>query len=148
MPDRRLISHLGPLIMLGAGLAFAFGAVATLDLGTPRRMGPGAYPLLVGGLLAILAAIGLVQNLRAPMETGKADPVAVLGVMAGVAAFAFFTPLLGVLPATAIAVFATGSAIPGFRWPFRLLLAIGVALGVWLIFVRGLGMPFIAVRGL
>ncbi len=142
-----LISHIGPLIMLAAGLAFAFGAVATLDLGSLRRMGPGAYPLLVGGLLAMLAAVCLVQNLRSPMATGKADPIAVLGVVAGVAAFAFFTPMLGVLPATAIAVFATGSAIPGFRWPFRIALALGVAVGVWLIFVRGLGMPFIAIRG-
>ncbi|MBQ0802182.1 MAG: tripartite tricarboxylate transporter TctB family protein [Sulfitobacter litoralis] len=144
----KLISQKGPLIMLGAGLAFAFGAVATLDLGSFRRMGPGAYPLLVGSLLAVLAVIGLVQNLRVPMKTDKADPIAVLGVVAGVAAFAFLAPLLGVLPATAIAVFATGSAIPGFRWPYRIVLSLGVAIGVWLIFVRGLGMPFVAIRGL
>ena len=148
MRYRDLISQIGPLIMLGAGLAFAFGAVATLDLGSFRRMGSGAFPLLVGGLLSLLAAIGLVQNLRAPMETAKADAIAVLGVVAGVASFAFFTPHLGVLPATAIAVFATGSAIPGFRWPHRILLAVGVAIGVWLIFVRGLGMPFVPIRGL
>lgn len=143
----RLTSHLGPLIMLGAGLAFVFGAVTTLDLGSFRRMGPGAYPLIVGGLLAVLAAIGFVQNLRAPVETDAADPIAVLGVIAGVAAFAFLTPLLGVLPATAIAVFATGSAIPDFRWPFRVALAFGVAIGIWLIFVRGLGMPLVPIRG-
>lgn len=147
MQQRDVISQIGPLIMLAAGLAFAFGAVATLDLGSFRRMGSGAFPLLVGGLLSVLAAIGLVQNLRAPLETAKADPVAVLGVVGGVAAFAFFTPVLGVLPATALAVFATGSAIPGFRWKMRLVLAVAVALGVWLIFVLGLGMPFIAIRG-
>ncbi|MCJ7870932.1 tripartite tricarboxylate transporter TctB family protein [Marinovum sp. 2_MG-2023] len=148
MHNGKLITHLGPLIMLVAGLTFAFGAVASLDLGSFRRMGPGAFPLLVGALLAVLAAIGLVQNLRAPMATEKADPIAVLGVVAGVSAFAFLTPLLGVLPATAVAVFATGSAIPGFRWPLRAALAVGVAIGVWLIFVRGLGMPFVAIRGI
>jgi putative tricarboxylic transport membrane protein len=147
MRPKAMISQIGPLIMLAAGLAFAFGAVATLDLGSFRRMGSGAFPLLVGGLLSVLAAIGLVQNLRAPMETSKADPIAVLGVVGGVASFAFFTPWLGVLPATAIAVFATGSAIPDFRWPLRVALAVGVAAGVWLIFVRGLGMPFVAIRG-
>lgn len=148
MRHRELISQIGPLIMLGAGLAFAFGSVATLDLGSFRRMGPGAFPFLVGGILTLLALIGLIQNLRAPIDTEKADPIAVLGVTGGVAAFAFVTPLLGVLPATAIAVFVTGSAIPGFRWPFRLLLALGVAVGIWLIFVRGLGMPFVAIKGL
>ncbi|WP_424970873.1 tripartite tricarboxylate transporter TctB family protein [Dinoroseobacter sp. S76] len=136
----------GPLIMLVAGLGFAIGAVVTLDLGSFRRMGPGAFPLLVGGILALLALIGVFQSLRAPLDTEKADPIAVLGVFAGVSAFAFLTPLLGVLPATAVAVFATGSAIPNFRWPLRLALAGAVALGVWLIFVQGLGMPFVPIR--
>lgn len=148
MRAHRLISQIGPLIMLAAGLAFAFGAVATLDLGSLRRMGPGAFPMITGGLLALLAAIALVQNLRVPMPVERADPIAVMGVVGGVASFAFFTPLLGVLPATAVAVFVTGSAIPGFRWPHKLLLSVAVALAVWLIFVLGLGMPFTAIRGL
>lgn len=146
MQRRTLISQIGPLLMLAAGLAFALGAVASLDLGSLRRMGPGAFPLLVGGVLSGLAVIGLIQNLRAPMDTATPDPIAVLGVVAGVAGFAFLTPLLGVLPATAIAVFLTGAAIPGFRWPFRLALAAGVSVGVWLIFVQGLGMPFVPIR--
>lgn len=141
-----LISLIGPLVMLAAGLTFAIGSVATLDLGSFRRMGPGAFPMLVGGILSVLAIMSVLQGLRAPIETERADPIAVLGVFAGVSAFAFLTPLLGVLPATAIAVFATGSAIPGFRWLPRLALAIGVSVGVWLIFVQGLGMPFVAVR--
>jgi hypothetical protein len=146
MRRRALISHLGPLIMLAAGLAFVIATLATLDLGSARRMGPGAYPLLVGGLLCVLALVGLVQNLRAPMPTDTADPIAVLGVIGGVGAFALLTPITGVLPATTIAVLATGSAIPGFRWPYRLALALAVAVGVWLLFVRGLGMPFVAIR--
>ena len=141
-----LISQIGPLIMLAAGLAFSIGSIVALDLGSFRRMGPGAFPLLVGGLLSVLAVIGLIQNLRAPLDTEAPDPIAVLGVFAGVAVFAFVTPIFGVIPATAIAVFATGSAIPGFRWPLRLALAAGVALGVWLIFVRGLGMPFVPLK--
>lgn len=130
--------------MLGAGLAFSVGALSTLDLGSMRRMGPGAFPLLVGSLLCVLALAGLVQNLRTPQETGRIDVISVLGVLAGGSSFAFFTPLLGVIPATAIAVFTTGSAIPGFRWQLRIVLAVGVAIAVWLIFARGLGMPFVA----
>lgn len=145
---RRLISHLGPLLMLGAGLIFAIGAMTSLELGSLRRMGPGAFPLLVGGLLCLLALIGLVQNLRQPMPVQAADPMAVIGVAGGVAAFALFTPLAGVLPATALAVLVTGTVIPGFRWSHRVALALGVALAVWLIFVLGLGIPFIAIRGL
>ena len=145
---RRLIPQIGPVLMLAAGLFFVLGALTALDLGSFRRMGPGAFPLLVGGLLCLLALIGLVQNLRQPLAPGPPDPMAVLGVVGGVAAFVFFTPLDGVLPATAMAVLATGAVIPGFRWRYRILLALGVALAVWLIFVLGLGIPFIAIRGL
>ena len=145
---RRLTSHLGPILMLAAGLFFAIGALTALELGSFRRMGPGAFPLLVGALLSLLALIGLVQNLRAPVAMGRADPMAVLGVFGGVAAFAFFTPLTGVLPATACAVLVTASVIKGFRWPHRIALAAGVSVGVWLIFVKGLGIPFTAIRGL
>ncbi|HKK30798.1 MAG TPA: tripartite tricarboxylate transporter TctB family protein, partial [Alphaproteobacteria bacterium] len=117
-----LISLIGPLVMLAAGLTFAIGSVATLDLGSFRRMGPGAFPMLVGGILSVLAIMSVLQGLRTPVATERADPIAVLGVFAGVSAFAFLTPLLGVLPTTTIAVFATGSAIPGFRWLPRLAL--------------------------
>ncbi|MDB6179106.1 tripartite tricarboxylate transporter TctB family protein [Paracoccus sp. Z330] len=145
---RHLISHAGPLIMLSAGLFFSVGAVTSLDLGSFRRMGPGAFPLLVGGLLCLLALIGLVQNLRHPLPVDHADPVAVLGVTGGVVGFALLTPLLGVLPATFIAVLTTAAVIPGFRWPMRLALAAGVAVGVWLIFVLCLGIPFTAIKGI
>lgn len=146
MRRNALISHIGPLLMLAAGVSFSIGALVTLDLGSFRRMGPGAFPLLVGGILSVLALIGLIQNLRAPAKTETADPIAVLGVCAGVGVFACLTPVLGVLPATALAVFVTGSAIPGFPWLYRVALAIAVALGVWLIFVEGLGMPFVPIR--
>lgn len=145
---RALISAIGILIMLAAGLAFAIGAMTTLDLGSLRRMGPGAFPLLVGSLLCLLAVIGLVQHLRAPVAGERPDGIAVAGVAGSVAAFAFFTPLAGVLPATALAVFVAGSAIANFRWLPRLALAIAVAIAVWLIFVVGLGIPFVAIRGL
>lgn len=144
MRYQRLASHIGLLIMFTAGLAFALGAVITLDLGTPRRLGPGAFPLLVGSLLSGLAVIGLIQNLRAPVEISKPDVLGVVGVLAGGASFAFFTPLLGVIPATSLAVFATATAISGLSALFRLLLAVCVACVVWLIFVVGLGMPFVA----
>jgi hypothetical protein len=38
------------------GVAFAYGAT-THEIGTPLRMGPGFYPLVVGILLAIIGAV-------------------------------------------------------------------------------------------
>jgi len=144
-PDR-LISQIGPILMLLAGLGFAIGAVATLDLGSMRRMGPGAFPFLVGALLAALALATLVRNLTRPMSWARPDPVSVLAVAAGVAAFAFVTPLFGVLPGVVLSVLATSAAVSEFRWPWKLALAVCVAAGVWLVFVTGLGIPLTTIR--
>lgn len=148
MRHQRLISQIGPLLMLAAGLGFTAGALLTLDMGSARRMGPGAFPALVGGLLSVLALITLVQNARRPMGWERPDPVSVAAVAGGVAAFAFLAPLAGVLPAVAVSVLTTASSVPQFRWPGRIVLALCVAVGVWLIFVRGLGIPLMTIRGL
>jgi putative tricarboxylic transport membrane protein len=144
----RLISQIGPALMLLVGLGFVIGSVTTLELGSARRMGPGAFPALVGGLLSVLALITLVRNFRYPMGWDRPDPISVTAVAGGVAAFAFLTPVLGVLPAVMVSVLTTASAVPQFRWPGRIVLAFFVAGAVWLVFVKGLGIPLPTIRGL
>lgn len=133
--------------MLLVGVAFVVGSITTLELGSARRMGPGAFPVLVGALLSVLALITLVRNFRYPMGWDHPDPISVAAVAGGVAAFAFLTPLLGVLPAVILSVLTTSSAVPKFRWPGRLVLAFCVAGAVWLVFVKGLGIPLPTIRG-
>lgn len=144
----RLISQVGPALMLLVGLAFVVGSITTLELGSARRMGPGAFPALVGGLLSVLALATLIRNVRQPMEWDQPDPISVLAVAGGVIAFAFLTPLLGVLPAVVVSVLTTSSAVPQFRWSGRITLAICVSVAVWLVFVKGLGIPLTTIRGL
>lgn len=148
MSADKLIAQIGLLIMLAAGAVFVIGSLVGLDLGSARRMGPGAFPLIVGVILVVLALITLAGNLRAPMDWQRGDPLAVLAVLSGVVAFALFTPLLGVLPAVMISVLATSLTERRFAWPIRLALAVGVAAGVWLIFIKGLGIPLPVIRGL
>ena len=144
----RLISQIGPALMLLVGVAFVVGSITTLELGSARRMGPGAFPALVGGLLSVLALITLVRNFRYPMGWDQPDPISVAAVAGGVAAFAFLTPLLGVLPAVVLSVLTTSSAVPQVRWSGRIVLAFCVAGAVWLVFVKGLGIPLPTIRGL
>lgn len=142
----RLIALVGPAIMLVAGLGFGIGAYAGLELGSVRRMGPGAFPLMVGVLLAVLALFALMGELRAPGDVARPDLKSVAGVGTGVAVFAFVTPLFGVLPGAALSVVGTSLVTGVLYWPARLLLAIAVAIGVWAVFVAGLGLPLDAVR--
>lgn len=146
MSAGRLIALVGPALMLAAGLGFAIGALAALDLGSVRRMGPGAFPLIVGGLLAVLALVALVREVHVTGDVARPDPKAVAGVGAGVAVFAFVTPLFGVLPGAALSVLGTSVVTGALSWTARLVLAASVAVGIWAIFVAGLGLPLDAMR--
>ena len=117
----RLTPQLGLIGILAAALFFIGGSIWTLDLGTARRMGPGAF---------------------AP------DWLALATIGSGVAAFALLTPLLGVLPAVFLSVLFSSSANHDVTWLLRVVLALAVAIGVWVIFILGLQMPFVAIRGL
>jgi Tripartite tricarboxylate transporter TctB family len=54
---------LAGLVFVAFGLAFAIGA-ATYEVGTPDRMGPGYFPLVLGGALGVLGGIILARGLR------------------------------------------------------------------------------------
>ncbi|MEH6727232.1 MAG: tripartite tricarboxylate transporter TctB family protein [Hyphomicrobiales bacterium] len=148
MFKQRLTGQLGVLAVLAIALFFIISALVTLDLGTVRRMGPGAFPLMVGGLLAVLTVIVLVQNLRTELSWSPPDWMALLTIGSGVAAFALLTPMLGVLPAVFLSVLFSSSANREVTWLLRICLAFAVAFGVWLIFLVALQMPFVAIRGL
>ncbi|NVK34149.1 MAG: tripartite tricarboxylate transporter TctB family protein [Rhodobacteraceae bacterium] len=148
MSSERLGLQLGLLFFLLIAILFVLGSGITLDLGTARRLGPGAFPMIVGVIMIALVVVELLRNHAAPAEWRSPDWRSLFAVSAGVAAFAFFTPLVGVLPAVAISVLATSSANKGVRWTVRGAMAVCIAIGVWVIFVEALQMPFELIRGL
>ncbi|HET9879408.1 MAG TPA: tripartite tricarboxylate transporter TctB family protein [Candidatus Limnocylindria bacterium] len=58
MPDvgRALKDVLAGGIFIVLGLGFAIGSLTT-EIGTPLRMGPGYFPLILGGILVVLGAL-------------------------------------------------------------------------------------------
>lgn len=146
MRFERLTSTLGTLLMMAIGGWFVGGALIDLDLGTPRRLGPGAFPAAVGALLVVLAVAAAWGDLRRPVAPERFDPWSVLAVGGGVAAFAFITPSAGVLPAVFVSVLVTGAALRRITWLARLLLALVVTTGIWAIFVAGLQLPVETIR--
>lgn len=145
MRDLRLIPALGSLACMAIGAGFALGAWAGLDLGTMRRMGPGAFPLGLGVILLGLGAILVIADLRRPFEVLPPDLRALLATAAAVACFALLAERAGVLPAVAASVLVMSSLVGALRWPGRLMLAAGVTAGVWAVFLWALGLPMQAV---
>ncbi|TYC52289.1 tripartite tricarboxylate transporter TctB family protein [Rhodobacterales bacterium] len=147
MELRRMKENAGTLLLLAISLVFVTGALTFLELGTPRRMGPGAFPLIVGLILLCLCVITLLKDLRLPASYTPADWRSVGAVAAAVALFALLTPAFGVLPAAGGCAFAASFAVGDLSPVRRLALVAGAILGVWLIFFVGLKLPLEAFKG-
>lgn len=134
--------------------AIGLGAVAlgrTYPLGTPTRMGPGFFPVMLGVILALTgAAMGLMALWAAPVKPHEGGPRGRVGpswrgwacILAGVAAFGVVGKQAGLVPATFAAVFisALGHRKNGLR--DALLLAVAAVVFCVVVFAWLLRIPF------
>ena len=133
---------------LWSGLIFiAFGLLAMAlargyAMGHAGRMGPGYFPTALGGVLAVIGLVLVVQAFLSSGEamTGFAWRKAALVLVAS-GLFGVTVEGLGLAPATVLLVMISGLASEQFRlWRF-LALAVGLAVFSVLTFVTLLGLP-------
>ena len=133
---------------VSAGLLFiaiaALFALGTQDLGfgTARKLGPGAFPLMLSGVLALLGVIILVKGIRHPAAHGMTLPWRGI-VLIGIAPILFGLTVRGLGMAASIAIVVAVSAYSSRRMSLKLALALIVGLTVFcvLVFHVGLGLP-------
>lgn len=118
-----------------------------LPMGTAIRMGPGYFPLLLAGLLALLGLIVLANGLRfhAEVPHGLAlKDVAWRGLLVVTGAVIFFglaVRPLGFLPTLAITVFASAAASRKFHLLVAGAITLAMVVFAWGVFIKGLGLP-------
>ncbi len=131
----------GALILL-FGALFAAYAVVNYELGSVRRLGPGAFPMGVG---VILIGLGALIALPALFRSGSFTRIAMrpsIAVLAGLIAFAVTVRPLGLLPAIAALVVLSSY---GERQPnLKAIAGVCVVLSalVYGVFSVALGLPF------
>jgi len=145
---------LGGLIAVALGLGFCAYAYAHLDIGSFRRLGPGIFPCLVGGALAllgtaqVLAARGqpVTPEQRAAQGFGDFRLRSVGWVLASVIAFGLSIRTLGLIPAIFLTVLISTRADSTTRLLTALPVAAGLSLLCWLIFDVALSLPIPLLR--
>ncbi len=129
------------LIFIAIGLLFSLGAT-NLELGTPLRMGPGLFPLILAGLLVALG-LAIVGSGFGHSAAGRLTvPWRGLGfILAAPVVFGLTVRGLGLAPA--LALVALISAFASRRMSVLLAVALTVGLTVFciLVFSLGLGLP-------
>jgi putative exporter of polyketide antibiotics len=131
---------LAGLVFIGFGVAFIIPSV-DYGIGSAREMGPGYFPTVLGGLLALLGAIMAVRSVGTSDGVPLAMPSwrGLICLLGAVLFFGMSVHPLGLLPA----LFGTGAlgaaASRENNWFQIVLLAAGLAAICVVIFVLSLG---------
>jgi hypothetical protein len=139
--QRSLKDVLAGLALAAFGVAFAIGAM-TYTVGSPVRMGPGFFPLIVG---ALLATLGVVIAIR-PVLDGEDDPITqpawrgLVLILGSIVVFGLTVRGLGLVPAVFVTALIASLASQRTGTLGALLLAVTLTVLCVLIFVVGLSL--------
>lgn len=131
-----------------SGIMFLAISLATViiaqdyPMGTAGRMGPGFFPSLLGGLLALIALVTLVNSLRIdgePMERFAYKDMAL--ILGSIFLFGFLVRGAGLAVAIPVLIVISAFGSTKFRWKATVALASGAAIFCILLFVKALGLP-------
>jgi hypothetical protein len=134
---------LAGLLFGGLGLFAAVYAAMHYNIGTAVRMGPGYFPLWVGGIVALLGLALAVTALR--IEGPRLPAVQwrpIVFILGGSIAYGYALKPLGLLLSTVLVVLITAAGGHEFRWREALILAVALAIFSLGVFVYALGLPF------
>lgn len=134
------------LMFMAFGAFFCLYAVKNYPLGTAARMGPGYFPMLLGGFLFVLGLLISLKGLFFKSDEpdygkfGSFDWKHFFIILGSVTLFAILLRPAGLIPATAVMIFLASFAGQKFRFLQTLILCIVLCCVVWLVFVVGLGL--------
>jgi Tripartite tricarboxylate transporter TctB family len=131
------------LMFVASGLFFALWAITHYQMGTAVRMGPAYFPAMLGGLLVVLGLIILASSLV--MEGPKVPQFffrPLLMISLGLVLYGYLMKPLGLVGATAALVYVGALGGHEFRWKEVTILYVILILFSWLVFVKGLSLPF------
>jgi Tripartite tricarboxylate transporter TctB family len=135
-------------------MLIAIGAASIIiarnyPFGSTMRMGPGYFPILLGGVLVLFGIYVMIIGLhRRERITLHCSMRALIMLPSSLAAFGVLMTYAGFIPALAVLIFGSAAAGRDFKFVEILLLA-AVLTGLSLaLFIWGLGLPYPLIKGL
>ncbi len=132
------------ILCLVAGAAFI--QALSFGFGSGPRIGSAIIPLALSGGIALLSVTGLVRAGR-EQGTDTLDLRALAAVGAGVVVFILTVERAGLIPATLLCMGIAYAGQSEARYLDFVAYAAVFAVGVWAIFIAGLGLPVRAFGG-
>jgi hypothetical protein len=128
-------------LLIAIAAMFAYGLLE-LPIGTAFRMGPGYFPMVLCGLLAVLGAGILVNGILIAGEPIRHFAWrGLINIVLPVVFFGATLKGLGFVPSLALTVFFTTIASVHFKLWVALVNTVVLVFFGWLIFIWGLKLP-------
>jgi len=113
------------------------------QMGSSVRMGPAYFPVVLGGLLAVLGLLVLLDSI---LENGPEIPKfhfrPLIWIGLSSLAFAYLLKPLGLVLASVALVFISAYGGHEFKWKEVAIMSVVLAIFSVLVFVKGLALPF------
>jgi len=113
--------------------------------GTAAKMGPGYFPTVLGGLMAVLGLLIVIPSVRPSspeVRITRFDFRANFLILVAVAAYAATLPQLGFIVSLSLLVFIASMADYEFKVSTTLYSIVALLVFSWLVFVKGLELQF------
>jgi hypothetical protein len=138
-----------------AGIMFlAIGGVAIYlaqdyPMGSALRMGPGYFPIVLGGVMGLFGIYELIIGVLKPAAVqGNWSLRALIILPLAAVVFGVLMEHAGFIPANIALVFISALASNEFKFMEVLLLSLGLCLGCTALFIWGLGLPYPLIVGM
>ncbi|MES2624795.1 MAG: tripartite tricarboxylate transporter TctB family protein [Pseudomonadota bacterium] len=111
-------------------------------IGSLTAMGPGFMPVALGVCIMLLSLVLATGELRIAPENELSFPLRpVLWVGGGILAWALLIDTFGFFPASIVQLLFSSFALPQQGWRTPVILALGMTLASYIVFVTLLGVP-------
>jgi uncharacterized membrane protein len=133
------------LVGIGAGSMFV---ARNYPFGTALRMGPGYFPVILGGLLVVFGLFLLGSGLRSSERIESSWSLRALVILPlSLVLFGVLMERAGFIPAMIVLIFGSATASTQFKFFEVLLFSIGLTAISVAVFVWGLGLPYPLIVG-
>lgn len=134
------------IALAGLSAIFMWGGV-DLGLGSPFRLGTGAFPFFTGLILMGLSLALFVQAIRGGEAMVAPDWIGFGAICAALAVFAVTTDRIGLVPGAFLTVMVASLPDDSIAFWRKLILAGVVSVACWILFIEALNLPFKAFAG-
>jgi Tripartite tricarboxylate transporter TctB family len=130
------------LMLIGVGAA-AVVIARNYSFGTALRMGPGYFPSILGGLLALAGLYLVAKGLRGGEKVGGGWSLRAMIVLPlSLVLFGLLMEHAGFVPALAVLIFGSAAAGSEFKLVEVALLTVLLTAACAVVFVWALGLPY------